>query len=76
MSSEPDHSVLAGQLASAALSQTGDVLLALQVLVQAGSALALTKLTPAAFALDAFDGAYLLGRERLAEVLGVEEPRQ
>jgi len=66
---------LAGSLAHFALKQIGDPLDAMLILFQAASALCVTRLSPAAFAVDAYDGATGIARERLVEVLGVQQVR-
>ena len=74
--SDEDHTVLAGQLAAHTLQETGDVLVAIQTLVLAAASLCMTKLSPAAFALDAFRGAMTLQHDVMTEVLGAGTVRQ
>ncbi len=72
---EADTSVLAAELASQAVNGTDDDLSALLALYQAAASVSLVKLSPGAFALDAFDGAYFITREKLAGVLGAGKVR-
>ncbi|MBB4858276.1 hypothetical protein HNO88_001595 [Novosphingobium chloroacetimidivorans] len=72
---EDEAGDLAGAIAERALAATGDPIDALLLLFQAASALCLSQLTPAEFALIAFDGACVTSTERLKEVLGVSQTR-
>ncbi|WP_159981899.1 MULTISPECIES: hypothetical protein [unclassified Novosphingobium] len=66
---------LAGVLAHRALMELGDPLDAMLILFQAASALCITRLSPPAFAVDAYDGATVIARDRLVEVMGATQVR-